>query len=361
MWACNPCMRRTWLLGRISAYLNFQRKRLDEVLSLSDQNLIGLWQHRVDDELEREYRQFSTCHAEAARAKAEAAGLELLCQCDPAYPESLRRLWTPPAVLHVAGGMERFLELAGFDPVAVVGSRRATDYGQGVAQTLGRGISASGLCVVSGMAGGVDASAHRGALAAGGRTVAVLAGCAAEPYPKANARLYREIRRSGAVVSEFGPGTALRDWTFVARNRIIAGLCRLTVIVQGREDSGAGSTVNAARRMGCRLGAVPGAVTVSQSELPNRLLAERAVVIRDAQDVLDAVLGVGIREAASADRAALDPRQLALLEAIASGADTVAALSRTGAADGDMLVTLAQLELAGCVRRAAGGRYVAVV
>ncbi|HEX3801575.1 MAG TPA: DNA-processing protein DprA [Solirubrobacteraceae bacterium] len=353
-------MRRTWLLGRISAYLNFQRKRLEEILSLSDENLIDLWQHRVDDDLDREYREFSACHAEAARARAEAAGLELLCQCDQAYPESLGRLWTPPAVLHVAGGMERFLELARADPVAVVGSRRATEYGQGVALALGRGISASGLCVVSGLAGGVDAYAHRGALAAGGHTVGVLAGCAAEPYPKGNGRLYGEIRRSGAIVSEFGPGTAMRDWTFIARNRIIAGLSRLTVLVQAREGSGAGSTVRFARRLGDRVGAVPGAVTVSQSELPNRLLAERAVVIRDAQDVLDAVFGAGMRDAASADRAALNAEQLALLEAIASGADTVAALSRTGVGGGEMLVTLAELELAGCVRRAAGGRYLVV-
>jgi DNA processing protein len=354
-------MRRTWLLGRISAYLNFQRRQIEEMLSLSDEALIGLWEQRVDDELAREYKQFSACHAEAARARAEAAGLELLCVCDDAYPERLHRLWTPPAVLHVAGGMQRFLELAGNDPVAVVGARKATDYGREVAHRLGRGISASGLCVVSGMALGVDASSHRGALEGGGRTVAVLAGCAAEPYPKENTQLHRQIRRNGAIVSEFGPGTAVRDWTFIARNRIIAGLSGLTIIVQARERSGALSTARFARRLGARLGAVPGAITLRESHGPNRLLAEGAVMIRDAQDVLDAVFGAGVRDAASADRAALDPQQLAVLDAISAGADTVAALVRSSVGGGDMLVRLAELELAGCVRRAAGGRYVAMV
>jgi DNA processing protein len=361
MWACNACMRRTWLLGRISGYLNFQRRQIEEILSLSDANLIDLWQQRAKDRLDREYEDFSACHAEGARAKSEASGLELICVCDDAYPESLRRLWTPPAVLHVAGGMQRFLELAGEDSVAIVGSRRATEYGKQIAEKLGRGISASGLTVVSGMAAGVDAAAHRGALQAGGRTLAVLAGCPSVPSPTSNTQLHREILRDAVAVSEFGPRTVTREWTFIARNRIIAGLSRLTVVVQGRKDSGALSTARFARRIRSPLGAVPGAVTLTQSEAPNQLLAERAAVIRDAQDVLDAVFGAGIRDAASAERASLKPEQLELLEMIAAGADTLGALARVGVRGDEALVRLAELELAGCVRRGAGGKYVVLV
>jgi len=351
-------MRRTWLLGRVSAYLQFQRKRLEDILTLGDEQLITLWANRVRDGLEHEYEDFDRSRAEGARARAEAAGLELVCRCDAAYPQSLLRLRTPPAVLHVAGGMARFLELAQADPVALIGSRRATGYGQEIAHALGRGCSASGLCVVSGMAIGADACAHRGALAAGGHTVAVLAGCACAPYPKANSGLHGKILASGAAVSEFGPGTALRGWTFIARNRIIAGLARLTVVVQGRADSGALSTAAFARGLGRPVGAVPGAVSVGQSEGPNQLLAVGAVMIRDAQDVLNAVFGAGVRDAESAGRAGLGSGQVALLEAIANGADTAGALTRAGVGGRHMLVILAELELAGCVRRAAGGRYI---
>jgi DNA processing protein len=360
MWACDACMRRTWLLGRISGYLQFQRKRLEDILGLDDDVLVRLWCEKVGDGLELEYAQFGACRAEAARASAEAAGLELVCRCDPSYPQSLRRLMQPPAVLHVAGGMDRFLELAGTDSVAIVGSRRATEQGVEVAQLLGRGSSASGLCVVSGMAVGIDAAAHRGALACGGRTLAVLAGSPATPAPRANTQLYREIRLAGAIVSEFGPKVATRDWGFVARNRIVAGLSQLTVVVQARKKSGTASTVRLARKSGIPVGAVPGSVVSRESAGPNQLLAEGAIVIRHPQDVLDAMFGAGLRHAASADRTTLRPEQLALVDAIAAGADTAAGLARAGIGGPLMLVKLAELELAGHIRRGPGGRYLIV-
>jgi DNA processing protein len=353
-------MRRTWLLGRISGYLQFQRRRVEEILSLDDQVLIHLWQKRVHDRLAVEYADFSACHAEAARARAEAARLELICACEPSYPRSLRRLRTPPAVLHVAGGLERFLELAGADPVAIVGTREPTGYGTQVAETLGRGISVCGLSVVSGMALGVDGAAHRGALAGSGRTVAVLPGCASEPYPNQHRQLHGQVLRHGVAVSEFGPGTSVRKWTFVARNRVIAALSRMTIVVQGRKRSGALLTADAAKRCGRAVGAVPGQVGVPQSAGPHQLLRDGAVMIQGPQDVLDAVFGAGVRAVAEAERAALAPRQRALLEAIVAGADTIAALTRTGVAAGELLQGLAELEMAGCVRREAGGKYIAL-
>jgi DNA processing protein len=347
----------------VSGYLEFQRKRIDDVLSLQDQPLIDSWQEKCErgpaqGELAREYRQFGTAGADFARMRAETAGLELLCGCEADYPQRLRRLFGPPAVLHVAGGLSRFLELAAGDPVAIVGTRRPTLYGTDVAAILGRGVSVSGLCVVSGMAIGVDAAAHRGALAGGGRTIAVLPGCAAEVYPKTNRRLYDQILRNGVAVSELGPGAPVRKWTLLARNRVIAGLSELTIVVQAKNRSGALNTAQAARNVGSRLGAVPGSVLVAESEGPHALLRERAALIRHPQDVLDALFGSGNRSVLDPSRNGLRDDQRALLDAIRSGADTLAALASRGGDGVDALTLLAELELAGCVRRATGGRYI---
>jgi DNA processing protein len=363
MVACDACLRRTWLVERVSGYLEYQRHRVDDILSLEDQLLIEFWREiaerrGVDDELESEYRDFGAAEADLARERAQAAGLELMCACDAAYPERLRRLFGPPAVLHVAGGLTRFIELAQTDPVAIVGTRHPTVYGTEVAQTLGRGVSVSGLCVVSGMAVGIDAAAHRGALAGGGRTIAVLPGCAATPYPKTNQQLYNQILRNGVAVSELGTGTSVRKWTLIARNRIIAALCELTIVVQGRPGSGALSTAKLARKVGSRLGAVPGSVLVSQSEGPHGLLRDGVVLIRNPQDVLDAVFGAGSREVLDPVLNGLSEDQRAVIEAIQSGVDTLSALASKRVHTGDTLMLLAELELAGCVRRVTGGRYV---
>lgn len=363
MAACDECLRRTWLIERVSGYLEYQRKRVADILSVEDQPLIELWREvsagrGTDDGLESEYRAFGSQQADDRRERAQAAGLELICACDPAYPKRLRRLFGPPAVLHVAGGRERFLELAEADPVAIVGTRRPTLYGTEVAQLLGRGVSVSGLCVVSGMAVGVDAAAHRGALAGGGRTIAVLPGSAAEPYPRANQQLYRQILRNGVAISEMGSGASVRKWTLIARNRVIAALSELTVVVQGRVRSGALSTASLARGVGGRLGAVPGSVLVAQSEGPHGLLRDGAVLIRNPQDILDAVFGSGRRAVLDPVLNGLRDEQRAVLGAIQSGTDTLALLASKGVGDGDVLALLAELELAGCVRRVTGGRYV---
>ncbi len=370
MWACDACVRRTWLLDRVSSYLEFQRRRADAILGIADLGLIELAERRLHVGVQDEYLAFGGDEADRERNRARAAGLELVCACDSAYPYSLLELGPArPAVLHVAGGMSRFLELANADPVSIVGARRATEYGTGVAQMLGRGLSASGLTVVSGLAMGVDVAAHLGALEAGGRTIAVLAGSAAEASPKANRHVYTRIRRDGVVVSESGPHATARKWSFVARNRIIAALSKVTVVVQARDRSGTESTVRVARALGRVVGAVPGSVLSGLSDGPNSLLAEGATVIRGPQDVLDVVFGAGVRAAREQIRGKLDRVQLAVLDAVAGGADTVAALARLdllppnrGAAGGEFLMaTLAGLELTGFIRRTTGGRYTVVV
>lgn len=363
--ACDACVRRTWLLQRLGGYLEFQRSPVELILGLDDLTLIDCWLEIAEkkgrsDDVRTEYGRFSAARAEAARAEASRAGLELLCRCDPVYPARLRELHTPPAVLHVAGGMERFLALANSDLVAIIGTRRPTLYGTEVARLLGRGTSVSGLSVVSGMAIGVDAAAHRGALAGSGRTIAVLPGCAAEPYPKANRQLYDQILRAGVAVSELGPGARVHKWTLIARNRIVAALAELVVVVQAKRRSGALRTVEFAESLGRRLGAVPGSVLVSQSEGPHALLRAGAVLIDGTQDILDAICGVGERNFTTGVHSGLSDRQRRVLDAIAGGADTLAALDGSGAGGDSLLMLLAELELAGCVRRSAGGRYLVI-
>ncbi len=362
-------MRRAWLLEQVSPYLEYQRKRVRAVLGLEDLRLVKLAEDKLQRGIPGAYAAFGRRHAERERARAEAAGLAFVCVCDPAYPSALRAIPAGPKVLFVAGAPERFLELTCSDSVAIIGARRATSYGTDVARMLARGVSTSGLTVVSGLAIGVDRAAHEGALEGGGRTISVLGGSAAEASPRTNADIHRRIVREGAVISELGPGAEPRKWTFIARNRIIAGLSRLTVVVQARAKSGTNSTIAAAQECGCQVGAVPGSVLSRLSDGPNALLAAGAVAVRRPQDVLDAVFGIGVRQAKADSRESLGRTQQAVLDAIAGGADTMAALARATAqgndAHGDgagkgLLVTLAELELAGFVRRTPGGRYATV-
>ena len=182
--------------------------------------------------------------------------------------------------------------LEGLEPsktVTIVGARRATTYGREVARELGRELAGAGMVVVSGLAFGVDACAHRGALDAG-RTFAVL-GCGSDiAYPAAHHSLWRRTCERGLVLSELPPGASPWRWTFPARNRIMAALAGMTVVVEAAERSGSLITAEAAADLGRQLGAVPGPVTSRTSAGPNGLLAGGAHVIREAQDVLDAML-----------------------------------------------------------------------
>jgi DNA processing protein len=355
--ACDRCLTRAWLIGRLAGHLEPVRRRIDSALALPDGELVaavgGSERGRIESELER-------LDPDAERERVAAAGIEAICRCDPAYPERLRELEAVPAVLHVAGGLERLLARVGEDPVAVVGARRASPYGLEVARSMGRGLAAAGVTVLSGMALGVDSAAHAGALEAGAATVAVLPGPAERPYPPGRRALHRTILATGAAVSELPPGTGVWRWTFPARNRVIAALGAMTVVVEAGERSGALLTARRARELGRPVGAVPGRVTSSQAAGTNGLLAAGARVIRGPQDVLDHLFGVGARDAQRDRRRELPPELRGLLEAVAAGQDTPAALARAGFEPDDGLAALASLELDGYVRRAPGGRFVVV-
>lgn len=213
-----------------------------------------------------------------ARLTAErcvAAGIGLLVYGDPGYPPALGDLNAPPSLLFALGRTE-LLRSPG---TAIVGSRRATAYGRRVSRRLGARLAGQGRCVVSGMAMGIDAEAHRGALP--GPTAAVLGSGVDVVSPPRNERLYREIVERGVVVSEYAPGVRAESHHFPTRNRIIAALAREVVIVEASQRSGALITAGIALDLGREVLAVPGPIDRPTSEGTNRLIADGAGVIVD--------------------------------------------------------------------------------
>jgi DNA processing protein len=355
--ACDACLRRTWLLGRMAGHLDHARARISAVLELDEGELIAALGGELGDDLLRER---DSVDIRRQRDRCSEAGLELVCRCDPAYPARLRDLAAPPQILHVAGGLDRFLRFAGRDPVAIVGARAASTYGTGVAGSLAAALGRAGVTVVSGMAHGIDAAAHVGALDAGAPTIAVLPGPADRPYPASRRALHRRVVATGAAVSELPPGTAVRRWMFPARNRIIAALAAVTVVVEAGERSGSLVTAGIAQQLARPLGAVPGRITSPQAAGSNALLARGVTVVRGPQDVLDALFGAGVRSAAEDDRPELDEDLALLLAGLADGHGTSAALIRAGYEPDEGIAALASLELAGYVRRDGGGRYAVI-
>lgn len=242
--------------------------------------------------------------------------------------------------------------------VTIVGSRRSGTYGREVARALGFGAASAGLVVVSGMALGCDSAAHEGALDANGVTIAVLGGPADVPYPRSREPLYRRILASGgAIVSEQPSGTELKPGFFPARNRIMAALAGWVVIVEGTHKSGTHHTVRQAVKLGREVVAVPGPVNSSLSELPNQLLSEGAPIVRDAQDLLDLVLGPGQTQVRGVGPE-LDPELREALTAVEAGAATCDAVATDLGLDGTVTaIALARLELLGYVAGDATGRY----
>ncbi len=262
------------------------------------------------------------------------------------FPPLLRAIYDPPPRLYLRGGAET--ELLSRPCVAVVGARACSPYGAQVARTLGRELAAAGLVVMSGLARGIDGEAHRGALEAGGLTVAVL-GCGIDrDYPAAHAELARRIRREGLAVAEYEPGVEPAPWRFPARNRIIAGLCAATVVVEARERSGALITADLALEEGREVLAVPGEITSTLSAGTNALLKLGATPCTGAADVLE-LFGLS-REKAPQPKLSIDAATV--LAALPGAADDVA---RTSGLDARAVaVALAELELGGLAQEGDG-------
>lgn len=242
--------------------------------------------------------------------------------------------------------------------VTIVGSRRSGNYGREVARALGFGAASAGLVVVSGLAMGCDSAAHEGALDANGTTIAVLGSPADEPHPRQSTHLYRRILASGgAVISEQPSGAEIKPWFFRERNRIMAAFGGWVVIVEGAHRSGTNHSVRIAAKLGREVLAVPGAVNSRLSELPNQLIAEGTPVVRDAQDLLDHVLGPGQTQVRNIGPA-LDGDLVGPLAAVEAGANTCDRLARDLGLEGTAAaVALARLELMGYVAGELDGRY----
>ena len=205
---------------------------------------------------------------------------------DERYPERLRTIHDPPAVLYCDG----LPETGDRQAVAIVGSRRATPYGLRVTEALAGELSRLGITIVSGFARGIDAAAHRAALAAGGRTIAVL-GCGLDvDYPPGHKSLHVEIAASGAVLTEFAPGTPPRAAHFPRRNRIISGLALGVVVIEAAEDSGSLITARLALEQGREVFAVPGPIEAPTSRGPHGLLKQGAKLVEMVDDIVEELL-----------------------------------------------------------------------
>ena len=281
-------------------------------------------------------------------------GFRFLARSSSEFPPLLRAIHDPPPGLFVRGGTAP--ELLRRPAVAVVGARACSGYGASVARTLARELAAAGLVVVSGLARGVDAEAHRGALEANGTTVAVL-GCGVDrAYPAAHAELAERVAAAGLIVSEYAPGVEPAPWRFPARNRIIAGLCAATVVVEARERSGALITADLALEEGREVLAVPGEITSALSAGTNDLLKLGASPLTRAADVL-ACFGIEPEPTAATAAEGTSGRVLVLLRDHPTGADELA--RRANLTADEVARALVELELAG-LAAAADGLYRAV-
>jgi len=291
----------------------------------------------------------------------DSRNVHLLGVTTPGYPELLRHIAVPPPLLFTAGPGD--LAAPG---VAIVGTRRASEYGRGMARRLARDLAAAGICVVSGMARGIDTAAHQGALEAGGATIAVL-GCGVDVvYPRQNRRLHSEIMRTGAVVSELAMGTGPEPGSFPRRNRVISGLTLGVVIVEAPLKSGALITASCALEQGRDVFAVPGDVIDGRSAGCHRLLKEGARLVEGVKDVVDELAArlppdlvrsmPGEAEGARDVQLGLEESALlARLEARGRHIDDLARESGLGV--GELLDHLLRLELMGLVKQLPGKRF----
>jgi DNA processing protein len=314
------------------------RDAIDGIVAFSD------WAE-IDEEIER----------------ARDAGIAIVPFTNPNYPARLRTIADPPPFLYVKGNILTDDDKA----VAIVGSRSASEYGRRVARDLARGLVSLGFTVVSGMARGIDGSAHESALQAGGRTIAVLGSGVERAYPAEHETLYRRIGENGAVLSELPIGTRPLAFNFPARNRLISGLSLGVVVVEATEKSGSLITATLAVEQGREVFAVPGEVGSSRSRGAHRLIRQGAKLVESVDDIIEEIAPQLLDRTGSATQRA--PRVLpqnagdatrtifALLQENTLQVDQV--IERTGMSAAQVLETLLDLELQGLLRQLPGKIY----
>lgn len=373
---CMSCRRRSWLLSRLGTRIDVRRfdiEGLVALLALPEHDLLAALGITGADELEERYGAFEEC---AARGATCERGTRMVCAHDPRYPRVSRELvpasmdsWAPPPLLHVAGEIGHLRELGSTPAVAVVGTRRATDYGLEVARRLGSELASAGLPLVGPLTAGIDSAALAGAARADGTPIAVMPGPAATPYPASMRMLHAAILEHGCAISEVPTNARARRWTYVARNRIVAGLACALVVVEAEATPSDLALARFAQQLGRRVLAVPGRVTSPASHGTHELIAAGAPIVRDARDVLDGLYGARTQSAEGSEqtpssrpaRGAPQPSALQerVLKLVAGGADTPERIVTRGVLPAVALAALTELELAGALSRGDGGRYIA--
>jgi len=288
--------------------------------------------------------------------KIEQLGLSVITVNDPAYPRRLKEIHSPPSLLYIMGKLPAHLDLA----LAVVGTRKTSPYGRTVTPTLVGALARTGVIIVSGLALGIDALSHQAALDAGGQTIAVL-GCGLdEIYPMTNRQLAEEIvSRGGALVSEYPPGMPPLKQNFPARNRIISGLSRGVLVIEGSEDSGSLITAKCAIDQNRDVLAVPGNIMSKTSAGPNNLIKMGAKAVTSAEDVL-AALDLELAEQFRKNAAIIpaSPEEEKLLECIGHEPvhiDEIIQKSKLNTSNINSALTM--MEMKGIVRHLGGMYY----
>jgi len=304
-------------------------------------------------------------------AQVQAAGCRLLTWDEPEYPQRLKEIYDPPPLLYIRGNVE----LLGCHIVSIVGARRPTPYGNQMAERLAKDLTDRGLVVASGLARGIDACAHKGALAsAHGATIGVLGSGIDVVYPKENKKIFEEIAQRGVIISEFPLGTFPGPQNFPIRNRILAGMGLGVVVVEGAQYSGSLITARLAMEFGREVFGVPGNATQPVSFGPNQLIKQGAKLVTGWEDVVEE-LPTPVRaelmpvESVSHDeRVALVEEGLAPLERPLYGLLSVDAarhvddlVENSGLTSSEVLAALFDLELKGVVRQLPGKQFLKVL
>jgi DNA processing protein len=295
-------------------------------------------------------------HAERELLAARTSGVDIVTSDSAAYPAGLKGTLDPPLYLYIRGVLPRE------QSIAVIGTRTPTHYGLTVTHRIAYELATAGLAIVSGLARGIDTQAHRGALAAKGRTIAVL-GCGIDVvYPPENKALLEQIAASGAVISENPFGTKPEAGYFPARNRIISGLSRGTVIIEAAEDSGSLITAGYALEQGRKLFAVPGNIGSPTSRGTNSLIKRGALLVEGSGDILRE-LGInkpGVKqERSSGPLPARTPEEESVFRCIATEPKHIdVIMNETSLAAGRLSGVLITLELKGLAKQLPGKYYV---
>jgi DNA processing protein len=304
-------------------------------------------------------------------AQVQAVGCQLVTWDEPNYPQRLREIYDPPPLLYVHGNVE----LLGRHAISVVGSRRPTPYGNQMAQRLAKDLAKCGLVIASGLARGIDSCAHKGALSSEtGATIGVL-GCGIDVvYPKENKKIFEEITRRGAIITEFPMGTFPAPQNFPIRNRIIAGMSLGVLVVEGAQYSGSLITARLAMEFGREVYGVPGNATQPSSFGPNQLIKQGAKLVTSWEDVIEELPTpvrsqlLPVETANSEERAKLVHESLApaertlydlLTEDESRHIDDMVELS--GLTSSEVLAALFDLELKGVVRQLPGKQFLKVL